>query len=139
MMTVVSSYPDKPSQVLKKKMYRFISDIPSLVPDPEFRRRYLMKLQDFPASPYLDSKADLSRWLNFFRNRLGESYNEETKSEYDRWAEYERALGPTPPKQSMHPRWYALVGVGAVSIVVLLLAYRDNTSKAPVSNKAPWS
>lgn len=138
LMTVVSSYPDEPSQILKKKMYRFISDVPSLVPDPEFTRRFLMKLQDFPASPYLDSRASLSRWLNFFRNRIAESYNEDVKTEEERWEQYSQALGPTPPKAQQHPRWYALVGVGVVSAIVILLALQNN-KPAPVARMAPWA
>lgn len=137
-MTVVSSYPEEPSQILKKKMYRFVSDLPSMVPDAEFRRRYISKLADFPVTPYLDSRDALSRWLNFFRNRIAESYNEPVRTEKERWQEYEDSLGPKPPATQHHPRWYALVAVGAATAVVLLLATQTK-STGYTGNRAPWA
>jgi hypothetical protein len=138
LMTVVSSYPDAPSQILKKKMYIFISDLPSMVPDPEFRRRYTTKLGDFPVSPYLDSRESLSRWLNFFRKRIAESYNEPVRTEKERWEEYVDALGPRPPAEQHHPRWYALVSVGAATAIVVLLAMQSSPFE-PKPRRAPWS
>jgi hypothetical protein len=120
MMTVVSSYPEKPSEVLKKKMYRFISDVPSMVPDPEFRRRYIETLTKYPIGPYLDSRDSLARWLAFFRNRIAELYHEPVKTEVERWETYKAALGPQLPVRTHHPKWYTLVALTSAVGVVLL-------------------
>lgn len=122
-MIVVSSYPDKPSQVLRKKVYRFFTDIPAMMPDQEFRHKYTELLSRFPVSPYLDSRNDLSKWITFFRNRIGETYNEKTVTEPDMWKEYSDSLGPTPAQQPHHPKWYALVTMVTATLILLLFAY----------------
>jgi len=126
-MTVVSSYPATPSQLLKKKVYRFVSDAPSMIPDPQFRTRFVALLSDYPVSPYLDSQQDLSRWLNFFRNRVAEMYNEPIRTEAERWTEYADALGPKPPPKKHHPKWYAMVAMCAAACIVVLVAQSDGS------------
>jgi len=130
MLLVISSYPDKPSQVLRKKVYRFFTDIPAMIPDQEFRHKYLELLGRFPVSPYLDSRKDLSKWIAFFRNRIGETYNEKTVGENDMWKEYSDSLGPTPVAQPHHPKWYALVSMVTATSILLLFTYSGNGQRS---------
>lgn len=129
-MIVVSSYPDKPSQILRKKVYRFFTDIPAMMPDQEFRHNYLELLGIFPVSPYLDSRSDLSKWITFFRNRIGETYNEKTVTETDMWKEYSDSLGPIPAQRPHHPKWYALVAMVTATSILLIFAYSGEGRRA---------
>ena len=101
-----------------------------MMPDQEFRRKYVDLLGKFPVSPYLDSRKDLSKWMAFFRNRIGETYNEKTIAEHDLWKEYSDSLGPTPAPRPHHPKWYALVAMVTATSILLLFAYSGEGRKA---------
>ena len=58
------SYPDMPSEDESIRMYRFIHELPSCCPDPEYGSYLGKLLKAVPLGPSLGSRADLAAWLS---------------------------------------------------------------------------
>jgi hypothetical protein len=71
MMTTISMYyPKFPNDVTKKKYYDFIQNIPLFLPQKPLGEEFLKILDEFPVTPYLDSRLSFMKWTNFINNKL---------------------------------------------------------------------
>jgi hypothetical protein len=61
--TTTMTYPMKANDVVKKKYYDFIQNIPLFIPNT-----YM--LDTYPVSPYLDTRDSLTRWMHFIHNKM---------------------------------------------------------------------
>ena len=70
--TIAMSYPHRPNSVTKKKYYDFIQNIPLFIPVESFSTRFSNLLDEYPVSPYLDSRDSFIRWMWFIHNKINE-------------------------------------------------------------------
>ena len=68
--TIAMSYPHRPNSVTKKKYYDFIQNIPLFIPVESFSTRFSNLLDEYPVSPYLDSRDSFIRWMWFIHNKI---------------------------------------------------------------------
>lgn len=68
--TIAMSYPIKPNDVIKKKFYDFIQNIPLFLPIEEIGNSFSKLLDKYPVTPYLDSRQSLVRWFHFIHNKI---------------------------------------------------------------------
>lgn len=68
--TIAHTYPKHPNQVIKKKYYEFILNLPLLLPDITISNRFSHLLEKFPVTPYLDSRESFMKWMHFIHNRV---------------------------------------------------------------------
>lgn len=73
--TIAISYPIKPNDVIKKKYYDFIQNIPLFLPIEEIGNNFSKLLDKYPVTPYLDSRQSLVRWVHFIHNKINASLN----------------------------------------------------------------
>jgi hypothetical protein len=73
--TIAISYPIKPNDVIKKKYYDFIQNIPLFLPIEEIGNNFSKLLDKYPVTPYLDSRQSLVRWVHFIHNKINGSIN----------------------------------------------------------------
>lgn len=73
--TIAISYPIKPNDVIKKKYYDFIQNIPLFLPIEEIGNNFSKLLDKYPVTPYLDSRQSLVRWAHFIHNKINASLN----------------------------------------------------------------
>lgn len=85
--SIAKTYPEKPTNVSKKKYYDFIQNIPIFLPCHELGDAFAEMLELYPVTPYLDSRKSLVKWFCFIHNRINVSLDKETYS-YDE-AEFE--------------------------------------------------
>ena len=69
-MTISMYYPKKPNDVTKKKYYDFIQNLPLFFPEKPFGDDFIKMLDEFPVTPYLDSRLSFMKWVNFINNKL---------------------------------------------------------------------
>jgi len=65
-------YPTHPNDVIKKKYYDFIQNIPIFLPHYEISKNFQELLNLYPVKPYLDNKKSLIQWINFIHNKINE-------------------------------------------------------------------
>ncbi len=70
MITISMYYPKFPNDVTKKKYYDFIQNIPLFIPQKPLGEEFLKILDEFPVTPYLDSRLSFMKWVNFINNKL---------------------------------------------------------------------
>lgn len=63
-------YPEKPNNIIKKKYYEFIMNLPVFIPDPDSAKKFEILLEQYPLTPYLDTKNDLIKWMHFIHNTI---------------------------------------------------------------------
>ena len=68
--TIAHTYPLHPNDVVKKKYYDFIQNLPLFIPNSEFGNKLSEYLDKFPVTPYLDSRMSFLKWMHFLHNRI---------------------------------------------------------------------
>jgi hypothetical protein len=70
--TVSFCYPIHPNTVTKKKYYDFIQNFPLFIPRDEISIEFSKLLNEYPVTPYLDSRMAFIRWVHFIHNKINE-------------------------------------------------------------------
>jgi len=75
--TIALQYPNKANDVIKKKYFTFFTDMEVFLPNLDTKKTYIKMLNDYPLSPYLDSRISLLKWVNFIHNKYNILLNKE--------------------------------------------------------------
>jgi len=70
--TIAISYPLRPNAVTKKKYYDFIQNLPLFIPIESIATNFEKLLDEYPVSPYLDTRDSFIRWTHFVHNKINE-------------------------------------------------------------------
>lgn len=91
----ILSYPSIPNDVIKKKMYDFIMNIPVLIPINKISLFTEDYINDNPVTPYLDNRKSLMRWgykfleaLRRYIYNIKEMDNELHLNYYELWNKF---------------------------------------------------
>lgn len=99
MLTIAIQYPNTPNDVIKKKYYRFFTELETFLPCKDVKKTYKALLNEFPINPYLDSRLSLLKWLNFVHNKYNQILNKEEVELYkglEKYYEnYKKEIEPT--------------------------------------------
>mgnify|MGYP001167580247 CR=1 FL=1 len=98
--SIAINYPKTPNNTAKKKVYDFIMNLPFFIPNDKIGNDFSKMLDEYPITPYLDSREMLLRWVNFIHNRinlkLGKNEKDTTTALNDYYKKYE------PKEKSKH-------------------------------------
>jgi hypothetical protein len=78
--TMAMTYPKSPNDVVKKKYYRFIQDLPLFLPGEKISNHFQKILNLYPVTPYLDSRDSFILWTWFIHNKINEYLEKPTIS-----------------------------------------------------------
>ena len=70
--TISMSYPIRPNSVTKKKYYEFIQNLPLFRPVENIAGEFSKLIDQYPITPYLDSRDAFIRWVWFIHNKINE-------------------------------------------------------------------
>jgi len=70
--TIAMSYPLRPNSVTKKKYYDFIQNFPLFIPIESMATHFEKLLNEYPVTPYLDSRDSFIRWTHHIHNKINE-------------------------------------------------------------------
>ena len=73
--TVSLNYPLYPNDISKKKYYDFIENFPLFIPVPDIAKSFSQILDEFPVTPYLDSRESFIKWIHFIHNKVNINLN----------------------------------------------------------------
>ena len=100
--TITLSYPLNPNEVTKKKYYEFIQNLPLFIPNPEIGDTFSKIINDYPVTPYLDSRPSFIKWMHFIHNKINLSLGKEEVSMDDAMISYYEHYKPKEVKQEEH-------------------------------------
>lgn len=73
--TIALTYPIHPSNTIKKRYYDFIHNLPIFLPISNIANHFSSLLDDFPVTPYLDSRESFFKWIYFIHNKINVKLN----------------------------------------------------------------
>jgi hypothetical protein len=92
--TVAICYPHRPNTITKKKYYDFIHNIPMFIPVENIASYFSQLLDQYPVSPYLDSRDAFIRWMHFIHNKINQKLEKPSK-ESETPSEEKKRLKPS--------------------------------------------
>ena len=70
--TISICYPLRPNSITKKKYYEFIQNIPMFIPNETIATYFSKLLDEYPITPYLDTRDSFTRWMWFIHNKINQ-------------------------------------------------------------------
>lgn len=113
MHTISFLYPDNPTEIIRKKYYDLIQNLPIFMP-ADIQDKFTQMLDQYPVQPYLTSKESLISWVHFMHNKVNIELKYPTidietfKKLY--WLHYR----PKEAKKKANKRWLKLVYFSAL-------------------------
>ena len=122
--TIAISYPLRPNAVTKKKYYDFIQNLPLFMPIESIATNFEKLLDEYPVSPYLDTRDSFIRWTHFVHNKINERL-EKPKITLAQF--YEKYYEEYKPKEIKYKEYYKLrskmIYLVIIICFVILISY----------------
>ena len=126
--TIAYSYPLRPNDVIKKKYYDFMQNLPLFLPVPAIGNSFAELLDKFPVTPYLDSRASFIKWMHFIHNKINEQLKLPQISLDDALSRYHALYKPKIVANEEQRRWRekcVFTGLVIGSLLIAVLLYRS--------------
>ena len=94
--TISLNYPKYPNAVTKKKYYDFIQNLPLFIPVEKHATDFSKLLDEYPVSPYLDTRESFVKWVHFIHNKVNLITGKEEISYQTALDDYLREYLPKP-------------------------------------------
>lgn len=75
--TIALTYPHNPNEVMRKKYYDLIQNLPLFLPVEEIGNTFSQYLDKYPVTPYLESRTSFVKWTHFIHNKINVSLGKE--------------------------------------------------------------
>jgi hypothetical protein len=103
--TLALNYPNYPNAVTKKKYYDFISNMPLFIPVEEIATSFTRLLDEYPVTPYLDSRESFVKWVHFIHNKINELLHKPKISLHDFYVTYYDCYKPKQIQDIETNKW----------------------------------
>jgi len=125
--TVAMCYPHRPNTITKKKYYDFVHNIPMLIPIENMASYFSKLLDEYPVTPYLDSRDAFIRWMHFIHNKINEKLEKPKISLEKFYALYYEAYKPKDVKmQEIYKIRGKIIYVSIILIIIFVIYYFYN-------------
>ncbi len=115
--TIAISYPLRPNAVTKKKYYDFIQNLPLFLPNEQMATYFEKLLDQYPVTPYLDTRESFIRWTHHIHNKINELFEKKKIS----LAEfYEQYYDNYKPKEVKFKEYYKIRAKVIYLVIVIL-------------------
>jgi len=125
--TVAINYSLTPNITTKKKYYNFIQNFPLFLPNSNFSKHFSKILDEFPVTPYLDSRESFTKWVHLIHNKININLNKPIMTYEDSMIAYYNNYKPKKQvkKEDFKTRekiiFLSLLLVLLIIIVILIL------------------
>ena len=129
LQTIAMTYPKYPNETTNKKYYDLIQNLPLFMPLDPIGKNFLILLDSYPVTPYLDSRMSFMKWVNFIFNRIAEQMNKEGEEFYESIEKYYDEYKPKELKRNeimKTKRKY--VQFGFVFVLIMSILYFNKQS-----------
>jgi len=125
--TIALTYPISPNETTKKKYYDFIQNLPLFLPIPEIGNNFSKLLDDYPVTPYLDSRPSFIKWMHFIHNKINVSLDmPEMTMDEAMIAYYEHYKPKEVKNEEQRRRREKYVFLGIVLLIIIAVTYLYN-------------
>lgn len=103
--TISLNYPRSPTETLKKKYYDLITNFYLFIPDVEVGNTFNQLLDQYPVSPFLDSRKSFIHWIHFIHNKINENIGKPKISLSTFYSNYYELTKPKIEKEYYYNKW----------------------------------
>jgi hypothetical protein len=122
--TCALHYPKYPNAITKKKYYDFISNIPLFIPVENIATNFNKLLDQYPVTPYLDSRESFIKWTHFIHNKINEQLEKPKITLNDFYIRYYEEYKPKEIKLQESSRWKEkLIYTIVIVLIIFLIMY----------------
>jgi hypothetical protein len=124
--TISHTYPIHPNEIIKRKYYDFIQNIPLFIPNTEIAHYVSELLERYPVQPYLGTRESFIRWVIFLHNKVNTALGKEEMGTMDAFESYVRQYDA--PEVILHERmgiskfW---ITTGFIAFLVLIIVWKQ--------------
>ena len=125
--TTAMTYPHKPNTVTKKKYYEFVMNLPLYCPVEAWSANFSKLLDEYPITPYLDSRDSFVRWIHFIYNKVQKYLEKDTITLDKFYLDYYEAYKPPEVKNKEFYKWRSrAIYVGVILSFMAIIYYFYN-------------
>lgn len=127
LQTIAITYPENPNDIAKKKYYDLISNLPVFIPIEPFGKNFMELLDEYPVTPYLDSRMSMMKWVHFIFNKISLQLNKPTEEFYDSLDKYYDEYKPKEYKNreiSKTRKKYIEFALGTILVGLIIYFYK---------------
>lgn len=117
---IAHHYPTSPNDVIKKKYYNLISQLPYFIPHSDSSIFFEELLNQYPVANYLSSKKTLVQWVHFIHNQLNVHTNKTEMTLDEHYLQFSDTFYPPDVKKPIYPIMYK---VALLMVISGLLAF----------------
>jgi len=122
--TIAISYPLRPNAVTKKKYYEFIQNIPLFIPIESIATNFTKLLDEYPITPYLDTRDSFIRWIHFIHNKINQQLEKPNITLAQFYEQYYEAYKPKELKNKEYYKWRnRLIYLVIIGLFIWLITY----------------
>ena len=127
LQTIAITYPSNPNDVSKKKYYDFISNLPVFIPIEPIGKNFMDLLDQYPVTPYLDSRMSMMKWVHFIFNKISVQLDQPIEEFYDSLEKYYDEYKPKEYKTreiAKTRKKYIEFAVGTILVGLIIYLYK---------------
>ncbi len=125
--TLATTYPHTPNEVVRKKYYDFIQNLPLFLPIPEIGNEFSRLIDLYPVTPYLDSRKSFMKWMHYIHNKINISLELPEKTMEESMTEYYEHYKPKAVKDAeQRRRREKYIFLAFIVTIILLSVYLYN-------------
>ena len=127
LQTIAITYPSNPNDVAKKKYYDFISNLPVFIPIEPIGKNFMDLLDQYPVTPYLDSRMSIMKWVHFIFNKISAQLDQPIEEFYDSLEKYYDEYKPKEYKTreiAKTRKKYIEFAVGTILVGLIIYLYK---------------
>jgi hypothetical protein len=125
--TLAMTYPHRPNTMTKKKYYDFVQNIPMFIPIENMAGDFSKLLNNYPVSPYLDSRDAFIRWMHFIHNKINEKLEKPKITLEKFYADYYESYKPKDIKMREYYKVRSkLIYLLIIACIVFVIYYFYN-------------
>jgi len=126
--TIAQTYPTHPNEVIKRKYYDLIMNMPLFIPDPKMGDRFAEMVDRHPVTPYLDSRDSFIRWVHYIHNKYNLLLGKEEITLLESLDKYHALYQPQTVRLSESWRLqkkYIVIGVILSLVLLIYVFYKE--------------
>jgi len=117
------TYPLYPNTVTKKKYYDFFHNLPLFIPIESMASDFSKLLDEYPLTPYLDSRDSMIRWTHFIHNKINEKLEKPAISLSKFYEKYYEEYKPKEVKNREYYKMLSKIAYFAIIFIILFAIY----------------
>jgi hypothetical protein len=120
---IAFTYPSHPNDIIRKKYYEVIQNLPLFIPDYEISKNFQELLNLYPIKTYLDNKKSLIKWVHFIHNKINEKLDKPQITMEEYYNEFYGKYEKRPTKKFIRIKKYTIFLVLSLLLICIIFYF----------------